>query len=257
VRILVVNVNTTEAMTQDIAARARRFAGAGTEIVGLTPFFGAESCSSNRDSYLAAVGVLDRVLAYDGDYDAVVQAGFGEHGREALQEVLDVPVVDITDAAVHLACLLGRRYSVLTTMPRAIPLIEDRLLLAGVLQHCASVRATGLGVLELSEDPEQTLDVLTLHAIQAIENDGADVLCLGCAGMGDYAEQLHAAVGAPIVDGVAAAVKMAETLHSLGLSTSKVGTFAPPEEKKTPGWPISSGENAKARSAAEAVGRPT
>ncbi|HEY2195956.1 MAG TPA: aspartate/glutamate racemase family protein [Actinomycetospora sp.] len=65
----------------------------------------------NLESHLAALGVLDAVRHHEGPYDAVVQAGFGEHGREALQEVLDVPVVDITDAAASTAMYLGRRWA--------------------------------------------------------------------------------------------------------------------------------------------------
>ena len=151
-RILVVNVNTTESMT----ARARRRpegAAAGTEIVPLTPRFGAESVEGNFESYLAAVAVMDRVLSYDGAYDAVIQAGYGEHGREGLQELLDVPVVDITEAAASTAMFLGHRYSVVTTLDRAVPLIEDRLTVAGLDRRCASVRASGMAVLELESDP--------------------------------------------------------------------------------------------------------
>ena len=101
-RILVVNVNTTESMTESIRKGAAAAASPGTEIVGLTPFFGADSCEGNMESYLAAVAVMDRVLAYDEPYDAVVQAGFGEHGQEGLKELIEAPVVDITDAAAHL-----------------------------------------------------------------------------------------------------------------------------------------------------------
>jgi allantoin racemase len=237
-RILVVNVNTTEAMTEAIGERARRYAAPSTEIVPLTPFFGPESCGGNLDSYLAAVAVIDRVLAYPEPFDAVIQAGFGEHGREGLQEVLDVPVVDITDAAAHLACLLGRRYSVLTTVERTISLIEDRLLLAGVGRHCISVRATGLDVLELAADRDLTLEVLIRHAAEALERDGADVICFGCAGMADLAEEVQAAVSAPVVDGISAAVKLAEALHALRLSTSKAGSYAPPAAKAMRGWPL-------------------
>jgi allantoin racemase len=238
VRILVVNVNTTEAMTEAIGERARRYAGASTEIVPLTPFFGPESCGGNLDSYLAAIAVIDRVLAYPEPFDAVIQAGFGEHGREGLQEVLDVPVIDITDAGAHLACLLGRRYSVLTTVDRTIPLIEDRLLLAGVGRHCTSVRATGLDVLELADDHARTLNVLVKHARAAVEHDGAEVICFGCAGMADFAEEVHAAVSAPVVEGISAAVKLAEALYALQLSTSKVRSYAPPVPKAMRGWPL-------------------
>ncbi len=103
-RILVVNVNTTESITETIAQQARAVASPSTEIVGLTPYFGAESVEGNFESYLAAIAVMDRVMAYDQPFDAVIQAGYGEHGREGLQELLNVPVVDITEAAASTAC---------------------------------------------------------------------------------------------------------------------------------------------------------
>ncbi len=237
-RILVVNVNTTASMTSTIGDQARSVAGPGTEIVELTPFFGAESVEGNFESYLAAIAVLDRVLAYPDPFDAVVQAGFGEHGREGLQEVLDVPVVDITDAAAHFACLLGYRYSVVTTLDRAAPLIEERLLLAGVHSHCASVRSSGLSVLELEGDPGMVTSAITVEATKAIKQDGAEVIVLGCGGMAGLDAQIREATGAPVVDGVAAAVKIAEDLVQLGLSTSKVRTYAPPGQKVVKRWPL-------------------
>jgi allantoin racemase len=237
-RILVVNVNTTASMTEAIGNRARRYAAPGTEIVALTPFFGPDSCAGNLDSHLAAVAVPDRVLAYEGPYDAVIQAGFGEHGREGLQELLDVPVVDITDAAAHVACLLGRRYSVITTVDRAVALIEDRLTLAGVARNCASVRAAGLEVLDLEQDRTVTVHRIIEQARLALTADRAEVICLGCAGMGDLAEEIQAQLGVPVVDGIASAVKLAESLHVLGLSTSKAGTYAPMPPKAIQGWPL-------------------
>ncbi len=107
---------------------------------------------------------MDRVLAYEEikgrAYDAVIQAGYGEHGREGLQELLDVPVVDITEAAASTAMYLGRSYSVVTTLDRAVPMIEDRLLLAGLDRRCASVRSSGVGVLELEADPDRAVDAI-------------------------------------------------------------------------------------------------
>jgi allantoin racemase len=238
VRIIVVNVNTTESMTEVIREQAERAAAPGTEIVALTPFFGPESVEGNFESYLAAIAVMDRVLAYDQPYDAVVQAGFGEHGREGLQELLDVPVVDITEAAAHIACLLGHKYSVVTTLHRAIPQIEDRLRIAGLLERCASVRASGLGVLELEDDTGRAVDAIAAEAVRAVRDDRAEVICLGCGGMAGLDEKVRAATGTPVVDGVAAAVKLAEALVGLGLSTSKTGTYAPPRPKRVTGWPI-------------------
>jgi allantoin racemase len=236
-RILVVNVNTTESITDTIAQQARAVASPGTEIVGLTPYFGAESVEGNFESYLAAIAVMDRVMAYDQPFDAVIQAGYGEHGREGLQELLNVPVVDITEAAASTAMFLGHAYSVVTTLDRTVPLIEDRLKLAGLYQRCASVRASGMAVLELEEDPLAAMEAIVRQAELAIREDKAEVICLGCGGMAGLDEQIRQRTGVPVVDGVTAAVTIAESLVRLGLSTSKIRTYATPRPKKVIGWP--------------------
>ena len=195
-RILVVNVNTTDSITQAIAHQAQSVAAPGTEIIGLTPYFGAESVEGNFESYLAAIAVMDRVLAYDQPYDAVIQAGYGEHGREGLQELLNVPVVDITDAAASTAMFLGHAYSVVTTLDRTVPLIEDRLKLSGLYDRCASVRASGLAVLELEEDPLRAVEAIVRQAERAVTEDRAEVICLGCGGMAGLDEQIRLRSGA-------------------------------------------------------------
>lgn len=239
-RILVVNVNTSESMTDSIVASAQAASSPGTEIVGLTPTFGAESCEGNVESYLAAVGVLDRVLKYPEPFDAVIQAGFGEHGREGLQEALDVPVVDITEAAAIMASLLGHKFGVVTTLDRTIPLIEDRLLLAGLDRRCAAIVASGLSVLELEEDHDRTVAAIVAKAKEIVANHGVEVICLGCGGMAGLGAAVANATGAPVVDGVASAVTLAEGLVRMKLSTSKVRTYAPARTKQIAGWPLPS-----------------
>lgn len=237
-RILVANVNTTQSMTDSIAAQARAVAAPGTEIVGITPRFGADSCEGNFESYLAAIAVMDAVVNYPEPFDAVIQAGYGEHGREGLQELLDVPVVDITEAAASTAMFLGHKYSVVTTLDRAVPLIEDRLKLAGLEARCASVRASGMAVLELEEHPDRAIEAIVGQAEQAVLQDKAEVIVLGCGGMAGLDEQVRQRTGVPVVDGVAAAVTIAESLVRLGLTTSKVRTYATPRPKTVLGWPI-------------------
>ena len=242
-RIVLVNVNTTASMTEGIADQARRVAAGDTEIVALTPRFGAESVEGNLESYLAAVGVLDVVLQYrrehpDQPFDAVIQAGYGEHGREGLQEALECPVVDITEAAASTAMFLGHRYSVVTTLDRAVPLIEDRLLVAGLDRRCASVRAAEVSVLELESDPDRAVAAIVAEAERAVREDRAEVICLGCGGMAELEHAVRDRCGVPVVDGVAAAVTIAEGLVRLGLGTSKVRTYAPPRAKRMTGWPL-------------------
>src|SRR6478735_7240198 len=238
VRILVVNVNTTAAMTEAIAASAKSAAAPQTEILPLTPDIGAESVERNFESYLAAVAVMDAVIRYPEPFDAVIQAGFGEHGREGLQELLDVPVVDITEAAASTAMFLGHKYSVITTLDRAVPLIEDRLKLAGLDARCASVRASGMAVLELEEQPERAVEAIISQALLAVREDKAEVIVLGCGGMAGLDEEIRKRAGVPVVDGVASAVTIAESLVRMRLSTSKVRTFAAPRPKTVVGWPL-------------------
>lgn len=236
-RILVANVNTTVSMTETIARQARAVALADTDIVPITPAFGAESIEGNYESYVAAVSVMETIRAYDGPFDAIIQAGYGEHGREGLQELFDVPVVDITEAAAATAMFIGRQYAVVTTLDRAVPMIEDRLRLAGLYQRCAGIHASGMAVLDLERDPEAAFEAIVAAAVRAVDTDRAEAICLGCGGMAGLTERVEQATGVPVVDGVSAAVKLAEGLVAQGLSTSKVRTFAPPRAKRFDNWP--------------------
>jgi allantoin racemase len=231
VRIVVTNCNTTQEMTEEIVRGARAAAGPGTSVTGLTPAWGPESAEGWLDSYLSAAAVMDLLRTYEGPaYDAVVLAGFGEHGREGVRELVDVPVVDITEAAAHLACLLGRRYGVVTTLERSCGQIEDSLELAGVGRNCAAVVGTGLGVLDLG-DPDRTQEAF-VAAAERVRAAGAEVLVLGCAGMTGLQRVVGEKLGLPVVDGVGAAVKLAESLVELGLSTSRAGGYARPLVKR-------------------------
>ncbi|MFJ3659897.1 aspartate/glutamate racemase family protein [Streptomyces sp. NPDC090119] len=231
-RIVVTNCNTTPGMTEEIVQGARAAAAPGTTVTGLTPAWGPESAEGWLDSHLSAAAVLDTLRTYDGPpYDAVVMAGFGEHGREGVRELVDVPVVDITEAAAHLACLIGRRYGVVTTLDRSRGQIEDSLETAGVARNCAAVVGTGLGVLDLAADPARTESAF-LSAAERAHAAGAEVLVLGCAGMTGLQRTLSEQLGLPVVDGVAAAVKLAESLVALTLTTSRAGSYAKPLPKR-------------------------
>jgi allantoin racemase len=239
VKILVVNVNTSASMTKAIAEAAARYASPGTETITVQPFFGAEAVDSNFESYISAVAVMDRVLAYKEPYDAVVMAGFGEHGRDGLQELIEQPVVEICEASAHVAMMIGRTYAVVTTLQRSVPAIEDRLRLAGLWERCAGVRASGLSTLDVDRDPKGSMRAIVAEARKAVEEQHAEVICLGCAGMAGLEEAITSELCVPVIDGVGAAVRLAESIVGLGLKTSKRSTYAPPEPKTIIGWPLS------------------
>jgi len=108
-------------------------------------------------------------------------------------------------------------------------------------ERCASVRASGLAVLELEADPQRAVQAIVEQAERAVRDDKAEVICLGCGGMAGLDEQIRQRTGVPVVDGVSAAVTIAESLVRMGLSTSKVRTYATPRAKKVVGWPMQFG----------------
>jgi allantoin racemase len=233
-RILVMNCNTSAAMTESIRLAAVSAARPGTQILAAQPFSGPESIEGPYESFLSAAAVLERLATWDdGPFDALVLAGFGEHGREGARQLLDVPVVDITEASANLAGLLGHRFGVVTTVPEAVGQIELSLLTAGMHQRCSSVRAAELRVLDLDLDAVNTAERLKVVARQCLD-DGADVIVLGCAGMSSYRQGLSDALGVPVVDGVQAAVTLCEALVDLSLTTSKAGMFRSPRRAAAP-----------------------
>lgn len=239
----IVNVNTSASMTRTIVEAARGVAAPDTVIVGITPTVGPRSVESHVEAALSAVGVITAVhrrhiapvTPDTPTIDAWIIAGYGDEGREALQELVDVPVVDITEAAAVAAMAVGDRYAVVTTLDRTVPMIRGRLQLAGLTDRCVSVRGTGLGVLELESDPART-DRLILDLARRALDDGAEAVCLGCGGMAGRARDLTELLGAPVIDGVTAAVGIAESLIRQGLTTSRTGTYAPRPPKKLLGF---------------------
>ncbi|VXC51630.1 Hydantoin racemase [Arthrobacter sp. 9AX] len=233
-RIAVVNCNTTTSMTEMAAARARLAVGPCTTVVAVTPTWGVESAEGWYDSFISAAAVLHSLENLPPDIDGVVMAGFGEHGREGARQLLDIPVVDITEAAAHLAMLLGRRYGVVTTVSSAVGQIEDSLTTAGLMGHCAAIEDTGLGVLEIDADPTATAEAFVAAGERAIAR-GAEVICLGCAGMAGLEEYVSGRLPVPVIDGVAAAAALVETLIRQRLGTSKIDSYAAPL-RKTRTW---------------------
>lgn len=238
-KLLAVNCNTTASVTHEIEAAAQAIAAPGTEVIGATPSWGVASAEGFYESFVSAAAVLDLLATWPGDFDAVIMAGFGEHGREGARQLLDVPVVDITEAAAITAALIGHRFGVVTTLSSTIGSIEQSLDGLGLSSRCAGVRASDVPVVDASNDIAATADALAFAA-QPLLAAGADVLVLGCAGFAGLDTLLEERTGVPVVDGVAAAVTLCESLVRQGKRTSKAGPYASPNRAKaTPGWPVS------------------
>ncbi|SDO51239.1 allantoin racemase [Nakamurella panacisegetis] len=231
--IKIINPNTTWAMTRRIGDCARAVAAAGTEISAVSPSMGPASIESHYDEALSVPGLLEEVERGEGEgADGYVIACFGDPGLDAARELASGPVVGIAEAAMHAASFLGRGFSVVTTLGRTRGRAWDLAAHYGFADRCRGVRACEVPVLELDEPGSGARELITAECRAALVEDQADVIVLGCAGMADLAAEISSVLGVPVIDGVAAATKMAESLVALGLRTSTWGEFAPPPAKQ-------------------------
>jgi allantoin racemase len=233
-RVKIINPNTARAMTEIIGQCARAVAAPSTTITAVSPDMGPESIESHYDEALAVPGVLAEIAAGERDgVDGYVIACFGDPGLDAARELASGPVVGVAEAAMHLATLVGRGFSVVTTLPRTMGRARDLAHRYGFADACRGVHACDIPVLEL-EDPAAR-QVVTALCATAVERDGSDSVVLGCAGMTAFCAQVSREVGVPVVDGVTAATKLVESLIALGLRTSIRGEYAPPGPKRYSG----------------------
>jgi allantoin racemase len=235
-RILVINPNTSEEMTRDIDREARQYARVDTEIETVCPSWGPRSIEGHYEEELAAVAMLEVIKDRAAEFDGVVIACYGDPGLAAAREISPVPVVGIAEASMLMACTVAHSFSIVTVLPRVKPLLENTVRLHGLEARCASIRTTPLSVLDCERDPDAAGREIVKAARLAIEEDGAEAICLGCAGMGPLDKFVESEVGVPVLDGVACAVKLVEGLLDYGLATSRVAAYKEPEPKEIVGY---------------------
>ncbi|MDT7574882.1 MAG: allantoin racemase [Pseudonocardiales bacterium] len=231
--IVVINPNTTASMTRLIGESAVAAAATGTTISAVNPDMGPASIESHYDEALSVPGLLAEIArsqAGDDPADGFVVACFGDPGLDAARELADGPVVGIAEAAMHAASFLGRGFAVVTTLARTEGRAWDLAERYGMGRFCRAVRSCEIPVLAL-DDPESDAFAAIVAESRAAVADGAEVIVLGCAGMADLAPRMSAAVGVPVIDGVAAATRTVESLVAMGLRKSGRGEFAAPLPK--------------------------
>lgn len=228
-RIKVINPNTTQSMTETIATAARAVAAPGTEVVAVSPEMGPVSIEGHYDEAISVLGVLDEVRRGEAEgIDGYVIACFGDPGLLAAREVARGPVVGIAEAAMHVASLVCAGFSIVSTLGRGRALLEHLVAAYGMERRCRSIRLTDLAVLDLEREESNAREIVLEESRRAVEQDHAEAILLGCAGMADLQASIAQKLGVPVVDGVSAAVKLVEGLVTMGLRTSKTGSLAYP-----------------------------
>jgi allantoin racemase len=216
----------------------------GTNITVVSLEWGTASIESLRDEVLITPGVLARALeAEQAGADAVIVDCMADPGLVAARELLEIPFVGPAQASMHLAAMLGHKFSFLTVFEQDVPAFEDLVARYGLSTRLASVRAFNIPVLSLEEDVDETVRVLVELAEKTVKDDGAHVIVPGCTGLAGLAPRIQAGLRerdceVPVLDPPTVALKLAEALVDLGQSHSK-RTYAPPPGKEIR-WPTSS-----------------
>ena len=235
IRIAIINPNTTITMTDAVLASAASVARPDTVLIAVTPAKGAASIESHIDEVWGAVSVLtevERLEASADRPDAYVIACFGDTGVPGAREAASGPVIGMTEAALMTAALIAHRFTVITMPPRTMVQSHRVIRTLGLGRRC-TVRAVDEPVAAVEKGSLHLLEHFVAAGRLALANDAAEAIVLGCAGLTDLVEPLKAALGVPVVEGVAAAVTMAEGLVAQRLGTSRNSTWARSEKAVT------------------------
>lgn len=231
-KLAIINPNSTESMTKKCEEVALKFKNNDTEIWASNPLNSPKSIEGHYDEVRSLAGLMDEVLkAKEWGADAYVIACFDDPGIAAARELVDGPVVGICEAAMHMTSMVSSSFSVVTTLNRSVPIIEELSHKYGMDKFCKKVRAADIPVLSLEDDSCFAMDKIEKEILKAVEEDRCEAIILGCAGMADLTIELSKKCNIPVVDGVLCAIKLAESLVGAKLMTSKINSYAYPIEK--------------------------
>jgi allantoin racemase len=217
VRLLLANPNTTKAVTDRVVREALRCASAGTEIVGVTADFGVAIVSTAAENVIAGHAALDLVAAHGKGCDAVIIAMSFDTGVHAARQLFAMPVIGITEAALHTACLAGGRFGLVVPGAVSVPLYLDLIDRSGLRGRMAALEVVEMDSVTSYLDEAGLEQKLRAAAERLAARPEIEAIVLSGAASAGVARRIQPGLAVPIVDGVAAAIRQAELLVALDL----------------------------------------
>ncbi|NDV99017.1 aspartate/glutamate racemase family protein [Salipiger sp. PrR002] len=209
---VIINPNSTAAMTEGMLEVARA-AVPGVTLEGWTNAGGPPAIQGHEDGLKAAPSLLELIDKANAEgFEGIIIACFDDTALEDAQARSEVPVIGIGQAAYHIAALRGWSFSVVTTLPISVPIIEGNIIGYGFEHLMGKVRASDVPVLALEEDPDKATEAVAVETARAMAGDGVDCVILGCAGMAKLTAHLRGRFDKPILDGVESAARLITAL---------------------------------------------
>ncbi|WP_349605253.1 aspartate/glutamate racemase family protein [Cupriavidus sp. DF5525] len=234
-QLLIVNPNISESVTALIEAEARRTAASTTTLKMATAQFGVAYIETRFEALVGGYATACAAAEHAGQFDGLVVAAFGDPGLAGLKELFDVPVVGMTEAALASACLLGQRFSIIAISHRIQAWYRECVAANGLSSRLASVRSLQEPLRDIGSVQEDHAARLEQLCLQAVEQDGADVIIVAGAPLAGLARSLQGRLPVPVVDGVSSAVRHCESLVALRAGSATQGSFARPPRKPNAG----------------------
>lgn len=218
------------------------YAGPETEVSQVAIDRGPGSIECEFDECLAVPDTVAKAIhAVEDGVDAIVIDCMGDPGMKPAREVVDIPVLGPAETCMHVASMLGHKFSVVTVLDSVLPMLDNQARVYGVADNMASARSVDIPVLELEQDRDRTVKGLIDESIKAVEDDGAHVIIFGCTGMMGCAQAVEEGLvergihGVPVIDPVPTTIRVAEGLVGAGLRHSK-RTYPRPPVKEIVGY---------------------
>lgn len=234
-RILLINPNTSTAITDRLMAVARQAALPGTEIVGLTAPRGVPYIASRTEAQIGGVAVLEMLADHHKDFDAAIVAAFGDPGLSAARELFDLPIVGMAEASMITSLFLGRRFALVTFTNALSDWFQECVDLNGFGDRCCAIRTLSTAIESVSDVQEEKETLLVDLMLQTVKEDRPDVIILAGAPLAGLAAKVADRIPVPLVDQMAAAVAQAETLVRMKPIKGTQGAYRRPPAKATIG----------------------
>ncbi len=213
-RLLLLNANASQSITDLVVAAARPLVAPGTEVTGATGRFGPRYIGTRAAYAIASHAALDAYAAFGQGADAIVLACFGDPGLGALREVASVPVIGMAEAGCLAAARGGRRFAIVTGGERWIPILTEYVATLGLSGQLAGVYAVAPTGADIAANPEGSIALLADGCRKAVKRFDADVVVLGGAGLAPIAPRVARMLDFSVIDGLAAAITAAEAAAS-------------------------------------------
>jgi allantoin racemase len=236
-RILILNPNTSADITARLAAVAQQAAASGTVLATATATRGVPYIATRAEAQIGGAIALEMLAERHRDYDAAIIAAFGDPGLFGARELFDIPIVGMAEASMLTACMLGRRFAIVTFARALGPWYQECVDMHGLTSRCAGIRMLDAPFKEVGNVQDEKESLLAELAGRAALELDADVVILAGAPLAGLAARVRDRIPVPVIDQMAAAVKQAEALVTLGVRKATVGAFRRPDAKPTIGLP--------------------